>query len=485
MNERKNILVIMSDQHGAGFLGARNPAIKTPNLDRLAAGGVTFDNAYCASPFCVPSRMAFMTGRHPHEIHVIDNDMALASHHPTFAHALGAAGYETVLAGRMHFIGPDQNHGFEQRLVGDVSPSVKGHFMNVGPFTCNAGTQYQALQNSGAGTTGLDYFDDEVAGATVGFLRDRRKHAARDAKSRPFLFVAGFYRPHSPYRVPRRYFDIYDGKIKLPNRRPIEAEPSYARRYREITQLRNASEADELRALTAYCGLVTATDERCGRILDALDETGLAENTLVAYTSDHGDMAGSHRLWWKQTFYEAAAAVPLIVRAPGMDKAARIKTPVSLLDLTSTLIDAAGAPALPFARGESLIPLIAGRGAGPRAQVYSELAPSHVSAASRMVRRGEWKYIYYHAEELENEMYNLAEDPGETTNLAGDPRLANVRDELHTLVFADGWSPERVAAEYEEVARQGELLVKWCKTVRPPDSVNYLGRMDVGVNRPE
>jgi choline-sulfatase len=471
----------MSDQHQAALLGIDSDILHTPNLDRLASEGTVFDRAYTTCPLCVPARMSFMTARHPHDIDVLENNYSLNSHIPTFAHSVGTAGYEAVLAGRMHFNGDDQKHGFADRLVGDVGSRYPGYNLEVGPFTFNAGATSKALLNSGAGTTAIEHFDSDVTDASIDYL----KKNADKAEKKPFCLVTGFYRPHSPYRAPRKYFDIYDGKVSLPERKEPTDETSYVKNYRDKSKMEDATVEDELRSLTAYYGLITEMDENIGKILTALDETGLSDNTVVIYTSDHGDHAGDHNLWWKQSFYDSSARIPLIVRIPGQPGGKRNNTPVSIIDIAETANDIAGAEPLPFTAGESLLPFITGDKQEKEDCVLSELGyhpGQEISVPSRMVVKDNFKYIYYNNPEFSEELYNLDEDPQENNNLAEDSSLIELKIALRKKIFADGWDPYKVKQSCERASKEAYQIALWTKAVQPEDPGHYTGNIDPRVN---
>jgi choline-sulfatase len=455
MNKTKNILIIMSDQHNPKMLGYENTMIQTPNLDRLAEQGTIFDRCYTPCPLCVPARMAFITGRYPHDIGVLNNSFELDSEIPTFAHSLTDAGYDTRLIGRMHFVGHDQNHGFEQRLVGDITPIYPGLRMNLGRFSFNAGATPKALQNSGAGITAIEYYDDAVTEATVDAIQENHE--------RPFMFVTGFYRPHSPYRAQRKSFDLYDGKVELAKRQNIEDESDATIFFREKTKLEQASKEDELRALTAYCALLTETDSRVGKILEAIDEAGLAQDTIIIYTSDHGDHVGSHNRWWKHSFYEESARVPLIVRHPDFKGGERTASPVSLMDIAASIIEEAGAEQLPDSKSESFMPLLAGKSWQRSEPVMSEYAQSPHVPSGRMVINGDYKYIYHAVPEIENELYCLQNDPDEYNNLIDSAETKQFEEQL----FKDGWNPPRILNELEKNNKKMMLVSEWAKNSSP------------------
>ena len=463
MKKKKNILIIMSDQHNPKMLGYDNPMIQTPNLDRLAGQGTVFDRCYTPCPLCVPARMSFMTGRYPHDIGVLNNSFELDSKIPTFAHSLSDAGYDTRLIGRMHFVGHDQNHGFEQRLVGDITPIYPGLTMNLGRFSYNAGATPKALLNSGAGITAIEYYDDAVTDATV--------KAIKEDHERPFMFVTGFYRPHSPYRARKESFDLYDGKVKIPKRQSINDESDATRFFRDKTKLDEASKEDELRALTAYCALVTETDARIGEILNAIDEAGL-DDTIVIYTSDHGDHIGSHNRWWKHSFYEESARVPLIIRHPDSEGGERISAPVSLMDISASIIEEAGAEQLPGSKSESLMPLLADKSWRRSEPVISEYAQSPYAPSGRMIIHGDYKYIHHADSAIRDELYDLSNDPDEYNNLI-DSKEA---EKLKELLLKDSWNSDNIINELEKNNKKMALVSEWAKNASSEKTkANILG----------
>ena len=280
-----NILVLLSDQHSKFHLGCYgDPLVRTPNLDRLAAEGMRFDAAYCPAPLCCPSRMSFMTGRTPSRNQVWGNHHTLNSGIPTWPHALGAAGYDTALIGRMHFNGPDQRHGFFQRPLGEYSARFPGAPEEGGPRwqrfpATTSGQSRPAVEIAGRGTTTYQYFDEQVTAATCSFLQ---KKANAD---RPFAAVAGFVLPHCPFIAPKELFDYYYAKVDIP---PVEnPQPATIQRFRRLRGLLDPPLDDQrVRvARAAYFALCEYFDQLIGQVLACLDQTGLSQNTLVVYTS--------------------------------------------------------------------------------------------------------------------------------------------------------------------------------------------------------
>lgn len=455
MTQQPNILLILSDQHNPHILGCiGDEVIRTPNLDQLADRGTLFTNNYCPSPLCVPSRMAFLTSQNCSDIQVWSNSCILSSDVPTFVHSLGMAGYETILCGRMHFVGADQRHGFHARIIGDVDPSL-GHIPRA-----TTGQTKIAVEVAGPGRTAYTAYDDAVTETCCEFIKER----TGTNEDRPFFMVIGYVLPHCPYICPKRLFDEYFDKVDV-----LQLPPDYLDNlHPAIKAWRQRRGVDELTdnqrrvARAAYYGLVTYMDERIGEILQTLEESKLAENTIVIYTSDHGDMAGEHRLWWKSNFYEGSVGVPLIISWPGnFAGGKRIDEITSLLDIGPTLLDLVGAEPLPLAAGVSM----AGFLTDPNSvtdwpnQVFAEYCGLLNDRPAFMVRKGPWKLNYYHGYDRP-QIFNLQEDPEEITDRGSDPNYSGVREELMGIV-RNHWSGDEVERAMNRKARQREILQKW------------------------
>jgi choline-sulfatase len=466
MADRPNMLLIMSDQHHPHVMGCeRDEVVRTPNLDALASAGVLFESCYCPSPLCVPSRMSFMSARHPSRNEVWTNGCVLASDMPTFAHSLGAAGYEVVLSGRMHFVGPDQRHGFERRLVGQISSTwIGGRNRAITPeLFPGAGQSRPAVEISGPGRTGYQAYDEAVTEETVRFLQER--HKAR----RPLCLVVGYVLPHCPFVCPPDDWDYYLDRVKPPDIPAgyFESVHPAVQAIRAKRGLEGIPEETVLRARAGYYGLVTHLDRQVGEILAALGESELADNTAVIYTSDHGEMAGEHGLWCKSSFYEGCASVPLIVSQPGrIAPGTRPGRVCNLIDLGPTMIDLAGADPLPEVDGRSLAPTLRGETDEGSDETFSEHYAAAGLPTSRMVRRGPWKLTHY--EGFRPQLFNLEDDPGEWRDLGDDPAHREVREELQQRAV-EGWSASRIEERLAERARAHGLLAKWFRGVEPRD----------------
>ena len=437
-----NILVIMSDEHDPAVMGnSGHPLVQTPNLDRLAAAGTVFDSAYCNSPICVPSRMAFFTGNYCHRIGVWDLGSPLRADTPTFGHYFTAAGYDTVLCGRTHMAGDDRLHGFGTRLFDDMDAWRSRQAPRRTPEARRGSNSHVTECGPGPGAW-YDY-DTTVADLSVRFLNSK----AAQPSVRPWLLYSGLMYPHFPLTCPPRYYRRYDPAAVTPA--DLRGE-TLEDQHPAIRHLRYFFRNDEIvpepvqrRALASYYGLVTLVDDLVGRMLAAIDDSPLRDNTVVLYVSDHGEMAGQHGIWQKQCFYEASVRVPMILRTPRGAAGQRIGTNVSLADVLPTLLDVAGIEMPSGLPGTSLARAQPGARGDDRV-VFSEYHAQGMLEGGFMIKRGDWKYNYYVGHEPQ--LFDLRTDPGEFTDLAADPRHAPVRASLHRdlLDIAD---PEQVSEQ--------------------------------------
>ena len=477
---RPNLLIIMSDQHNQHVLGcAGDPHVRTPNLDALAARGVKFDSAYCSAPLCVPSRMGFLTGRSPSDLGVWTNECALDPETPTFAHQLALAGSETVMCGRMHFPGPDQHRGFVRRLVGDVSGArdeSQPLFERRIPLH-TTGQTYPSVRDSGPGRSSYIAYDDDVIRRACQYLQQREK----DQPDRPFCMVVGCLLPHNPYICPRPLFEQYMDSAELPGPAASELEVLHPaiQEWRRVRGVGQITPEDARRARAAYFGLVTRLDGRIGELLAALGTTGFAADTVVVYTSDHGDMAGEHGMWWKDCFYEGAVRVPMIWSWPGrFRQGAEVPAVTSLLDVGPTCLELTGAEPLPGAAGRSLLPMLESEVPADWPDTAIAECFPHGLRPARMIRQGRWKLIHYHGYE-HPQLFDLELDPGEQTDLGRCPEHGAVRDALLARAM-DGWSGaaiERTVAARRQARR---IVHDWEQTVPPGES--EIWRVPPGTN---
>lgn len=448
---RPNILILMVDQLN-GTLFPDGPAdwLHAPNLRALAARSARFANSYTASPLCAPGRASFMSGQLPSRTGVYDNAAEFVSSIPTFAHHLRRAGYQTCLSGKMHFVGPDQMHGFEARLTTDIYPADFGWTPDYRKPGERIDWWYHNLGSvTGAGvaeiTNQMEY-DDEVAHHACAKLYD----LARGHDARPWCLTASFTHPHDPYVARRRYWDLYEDCAHLQPRVPpvpYEDQDPHSRRLFDANDWRSYDITPDqvARARRAYFANISYLDDKIGAILQVLEDTG--QEAVVVFVSDHGDMLGERGLWFKMSFFEGSARVPLMIAAPGLP-AGRIEAPVSTLDVAPTLCDLAGVgldEVSPWTDGRSLVPLARGEAGG--APVAMEYAAEGSDAPLVCLRDGRWKYIRCALDP--EQLFDLQADPDELANLAPDPVHAETLGRLRAQASAR-WDLGRFDAAVRE-----------------------------------
>ena len=452
MPDRPNIVLVMADQLVPFLTGAYgNPHVMTPALDRLAAEGVRFDAAYTPYPLCSPARAALVTGRYASSLGCYDNASILPADEPTVAHYLTRAGYDTVLTGKMHFVGPDQPHGFRRRLTTDVFPATmdwvptmdeEGRFVRGG----HARSYVPPAVGVRPWTKFLSY-DEETHFRALEYVRER----GRLRPEEPCFLVVSYHHPHDPFHPTQELWDLYEGvEIELPEARPFarSAMDEWANEAHETDSV-DLADPQSLAALRrAYCALVTYVDRKVGELLAALEETGQAENTVVLFTSDHGDMLGERAMVQKRCFYEWSVRVPLLLRFPdGRAAGERVPHPVSLLDVAPTLLDLAGVGERLPLDGRSLLD------SDPARAVFAEYHVEKVRAPCFMARRGRWKLIHVHGHA--SQLFDLEADPNEWEDLAG--RGVPEEDELRALVL-ERFDPDEIAADGADSVRRRELI---------------------------
>ncbi len=427
-----NILILMVDQLN-GTLFPDGPAdwLHAPNLKKLAARSTRFANAYTASPLCAPARASFMTGQLPSRTGVYDNAAEFTSSIPTYAHHLRRAGYQTCLSGKMHFVGPDQMHGLEERLTTDIYPAdfgwtpdyrkpgerIEWWYHNMGSVT---GAGVAEISNQ------MEY-DDEVAHHAKMKLYD----LSRGADERPWCLTVSFTHPHDPYVARKKYWDLYaDCEHLLPRVGPIayEDQDAHSKRILDANDRDNFNITDDhiRRARRAYFANISYIDDKIGEILQTLEDT--RQDATIVFVSDHGDMLGERGLWFKMSFYEGSSRVPLMVCAPQME-AGLISTPVSSVDILPTLCDLAGvdlSEVMPWTDGVSIVSL--GQGGVRSEPVAMEYAAEASYAPLVSLRYGKWKFNRCALDP--DQLFDLEADPDELTNLAEVPAHQGTRDQL-------------------------------------------------------
>ncbi len=485
--QRPNILLIQFDQMTAQALPSYgHKIVQAPNITKLAEEGVVFENAYSNFPLCAPSRMSMLSGRFATSIKVWDNATEALSSTPTLMHYLRGMDYATCLCGKMHFVGPDQLHGYEERVTTDIYPS---NYAWAPDWEKGLGDRPTGINLSGITEAGvvkrslqIDY-DDEVEYFGIRKLFDFARY-----EERPFFLTISFTQPHSPFICRPEHWDLYDhDSIDMPSVPAMKEEDmdemSRWIYYAHAGNLDTPTDDEVRNARHAYYGMISALDDKVGRIKQTLEDAELLDNTIIIMTADHGDMLGERGQWYKQLFYEWSATVPFIFYGPKFFKPNRIKENVSLVDLTPTVLDLVTAgkaptPVRPF-EGNSLYTfLTTGQDANWSDIAISEYTGEGACAPCRMVRRGDMKYIYTHGHP--DIMYDMAKDPLELTNVAGDSAYASTLAELKAICL-NNWDPAALDAEIKE-SQKDRLFIKantnsepvWAYKVFEDDDKRYV-----------
>lgn len=429
--EPTNVLVLMADQHSRAALGCYgNTVVQTPNLDALAAGGTRFTAAYTPSPVCVPARASFVTGRYVHQLECWDNQRPYTgTQAPSWGERLTEQGHHVTTIGKLHYSEATLERAFpDQRLPMYVVPGAAiGHLRGDMPVRVDSRAHVEA---AGEGESDYTRYDAAVADAATTWLRDEApRHDA------PWALFVSLTTPHFPLRVPARYLARYPPEeMSLPVEWHVDdwpRHPALEANRRLQDQQRPFTEAQIRQAIATYYGLVTFMDEQMGRVLNALADTGLDGSTRIIYTSDHGEALGEHGLWWKSNMYEGASGVPLVIAGPGAPSGGVCDTPASLVDVYPTVVDSVGAQrteedaSLP---GRSLWDIATAPNDLDRV-AFSEYHDAFSETGVFLLRYRTFKYVYYVG--ADPQLFDLEADPHETTDLAGDPALQDVRALLH------------------------------------------------------
>jgi choline-sulfatase len=419
--------------------------IRTPNLDRLAARGVRFSDAYCNSPICVPSRAALATGRYPHQIRFWDNAIPYDGSVPSWHHRLKAAGHEVTAIGKLHFRSADDDNGFTEEVmplhVVDGIGDPLGWLRDPLPVRRAA---LRLANDAGRGNSSYQDYDDRITAAAVDWLK---AHAASAGK-KPWVLFVSLVCPHFPLIARPEWYDLYpEAEMPWPALYAEAERPDhpYVAAIRECQIFDKGFDAVKLRrALAAYFGLVSFVDHNVGRLIDALAASGLADTTRVLYSSDHGDNLGTRGLWGKSTMYEESAGVPMILAGPGVPQGLVCHEPVSLVDAFPTIVDGAGLPVHPDDRdlpGASLFEVAHGTisSGGPSRTILSEYHAAGAATGAFMIRKGRFKYVYYAG--MPPQLFDLDADPQEARDLGTAPGyqglIAQCERELRAVVDPD------------------------------------------------
>jgi choline-sulfatase len=463
-----NMLFILSDEHSRRVLGCYgHPMIRTPNLDRLAASGVRFTDAYTNSPICVPARAALATGRYVHKIRFWDNAIPYDGSVPSWHHRLRDAGHEVTSIGKLHFRSADDDNGFTEEVmplhVVDGIGDPLGWLREPLPERRAA---LRLANDAGRGDSSYQQYDERITAAAVDWLKGR----AAASRGKPWALFVSLVCPHFPLIARPEWYDLYpEDQVPLPALYdPAERQPDHpyiaAIRQCQIYD-RSFDEVKLRRALAAYFGLVSFVDDNVGKLMRALEASGLAATTRILYSADHGDNLGTRRLWGKSNMYEEAAGVPMILAGPEVPQGVVCREPVSLVDAFPTVVECVGLAPHPDDRdlpGASLFAV--SQGTAARRTILSEYHATGAATGAFMIRKGKFKYVYYAG--MPPQLFDLDADPQETRDLAREAGYAGLvvdcETELRRVVDPDAADALAKADQRDRIAAFGgrEAILK-------------------------
>jgi choline-sulfatase len=426
--EPRNLLFILSDEHTRDISGCYGDTIvRTPNIDALAARGVRFTNAYTPCPICVPARAALATGRWVHQCRAWDNAAPYHGEIASWHHRLRENGHRVVSIGKLHFRATEDDNGFSEEILPLHVLEGKGDLIGaMREPPPRRGSMPALAKSAGPGESKYNDYDRDITAAACQWLAQ----AAKRESDKPWALFVSLVRPHFPLVAPPEFFALYPPETMPMPRLYDEAGRRYHPAVKALRDIMSyddffEDEAAVKRAVAAYYALVSFLDDNIGKILKALSAAGLADNTRVIYTSDHGDNLGCRGLWGKSVMYEESAAIPLIVAGEGISPGGVVDTPVSLIDCYRTALEGVGCP---VPREDETLPTRslwdAARGAHANRDILSEYHAAGSVTGTFMIRHGRWKYIYHVG--YRPELYDLDSDPGETRDLAERPEMKSV-----------------------------------------------------------
>ncbi len=446
MAKRPNILFILSDQHNASVMGcAGNELIRTPHLDKLAAGGMRFGQAYCQNPLCVPSRSSLLSGQHSCSNGIYTNTDFFEPNSCTIPRTLSEHGYRTCLIGKAHFNG-EQFHGYQERPYGDLygqahQPDPR-RTSELGPAGLG-----DLVDNAGATQIPLPMTQTEICVAEA--AKWLQTHVDRQS-DQAFMLSVNFDKPHFPVRCPEHFYEHYKGKIQVPEVPDDYFDKAVPFVQKAMDKFGFEGE-DGNNYLSAYYGCIEWMDDAIGRLLEVLEYLGLDDNTYVIYSSDHGDLCGEKGAWNKTLFFDSATKVPLIIRGPGIERGQVSKDIVGLCDMFPSICEMTNLPIPDSCEGVSILPLLHNSGALQREHIFCESAfLGEPSAAGCMIRQDKWKYAYYL--DGDHELYNIEDDSGEWENLANESEHQELIATFKNKVI-EFWKPDEYLDRYAATPR--------------------------------
>ena len=456
-----NLLLIQADQLKPQVLSGYGGAALTPNIDKLCAEGMLFENAYCNFPLCAPSRFSMLSGMLPSRIGAYDNGAEFPAHIPTMAHYLRLAKYHTCLVGKQHFVGPDMLHGFHERLVPEIYPTDFSWAPSWGEVRMDSNSDSSGVTRSGVCVRSVQIDHDE---AVLYRAKAKLHDYCRTLDDGRFFMLASFTHPHEPYFCMQEYWDRYKHEdIPMPSTGLLAANKrdTHTDHLLHHHALANGDISEEHVRIArhAYLANVSYFDDMVGSLLDTLHRTGLADNTIIMLTADHGDMLGEKGLWYKKHFLDHCARVPLLIHAPAHFSAGRRSENVSLIDLLPTLCELAGLDIADHAPqeldGESLVALCQHADNKRNSPVFAEMTSEGVSSPMFMVKQDHNKLILGGGNP--SLLYDLAKDPEELNNLVENEQATGIRQQLEAQA-ADCWDVDKLDAEIRLSQRRRRLV---------------------------
>jgi choline-sulfatase len=420
-----NILFLMSDEHRADIAGfAGDDVVRTPHLDWLSRTGITFTNAYTPSPICIPSRQSMMAGQFPRTCGCEKYGQDLAPNAMTFARRLAEYGYETVVSGKLHHMGPDQMQGWTHRISGDMHIDVRylGEKAHQHRRTSDMKwSDTKEILRAGIGRGPVVTFDEYAVEGALNFIENYFVNGFYDREQEhPVLLKVSLLQPHYPYLTSKEKFNYYLNRVNPYLNETVFDHPFLSQR--QVRPGMDASERELRRATAAYYGMIETIDDMYGRVLEALRHVGEnLDDWIIIYTSDHGEMLGQHGIWEKQKFFEGSVKVPLIIRFPSrFSGGTQVEANVNLCDLFATLCELTDVPAPEGLDSRSLVPLLK----DADTPNWDNETISQFGGKNLMIKRDHLKYHYY-GEALPEVLFDLKRNAEETLNYIDDPLYAD------------------------------------------------------------
>jgi choline-sulfatase len=438
--ERPNVLLIMSDDLATTLGSYGHPHVKTPHLDALAKEGVVFSRAYCQFPHCNPSRSSMMTGLRPNTTHVTNNEDSLYHNIPgvmTMPRWFRQNGYTTARCGKVFHLGvPSGLESMDDPQGWDFGTEFKSEL----PYPKKRESAVKIKSGKKQGLTWQEIPQDDEALVDGVFAKTAIEWLDERDKSKPFLLAVGFHRPHLPLVAPAKYFDLYPfDSITLPEA-PVDDEadiPLPARNGAVPGYALTATPDQRRAAIRAYLACVSYVDAQAGKLLGALKERGLSDNTIIVFASDHGWHLGEHGLWHKRSLFEESARVPLIIRAPGTKARGVTSSFAGLVDVFPTLCELTGVTASPKLEGKSLAPMLSDLSTQVQDHAFTQARRGpNAEHWGRSVRTARWRCTEWNEGRDGIELYDHDSDPHEYINLANNTKHADVLKELRALLAA-------------------------------------------------